>query len=126
MRYFVIIILFVLSTCAQPAYGSDPPFKGDYKTITIRSLWMSCFEPLRSRYPNRHPEFYSQICDCVTDTMRQMTSFEDFNKMSGEDQYQLSFKISTMCLQQVSKPIVTPARGRDENTNFRFGVRRTS
>ena len=95
-----IILIFSLGfsmlSCHQPAFGS--PFKGDYTTEQIRTLWSICFTSLKKKDPSAFPPKQWEVCDCYTDSIRTEETHERFKNLSDDEQYNLSFRVTAKCM----------------------------
>ena len=80
-------------------------FKGTYETLKIREVWDLCFHALtehRRDIPRNDPAL---TCDCYIDKLRIQYTFEEFNLLDPQTQYQETFRFTSECLRQLNPSI---------------------
>jgi len=99
-------ILF-LNTCFQPAFGKDQKYKGDYSTLSLRTLWMACNNAVHQSQPNTPAMVKAVLCDCVTDALRKEISYEQFLIIDSPTRQHMSAQFTTQCMMELrgEKPV---------------------
>ena len=104
-QLIVLSLLVATSVVAQDEPYS--PFSGDYKVNEIRGMWFTCHNSIRTRSPKSYPYGW-KVCDCFVDRMRRTISFEEWNELNQDEQYQLTFELFTSCFKEVTQDVIEP------------------
>ena len=80
-------------------------FKGTYETLKIREVWYLCFNALVEHRRDIPRDEHALTCDCYVDKLRLKYTFEEFNMMDPQTQYQETFRFTSECLRQLNPSI---------------------
>ena len=72
-----LLILFLIGGCQQKPTQITPKYDGNYPTAQIRSIWMICSVSWRQKNPFIEPVTLWKVCDCYTDTIRELLTPEE-------------------------------------------------
>ena len=80
-------------------------FKGTYETLKIREVWYLCFNALVEHRRDIPRNEHALTCDCYVDKLRLKYTFEEFNMMDPQTQYQETYRVTSECLQELNPSI---------------------
>lgn len=80
-------------------------FKGTYETLKIREVWYLCFHALTEHRRDIPRNDHALTCDCYIDKLRIQYTFEEFNLLDPQTQYQETFRFTSECLRQLNPSI---------------------
>ena len=80
-------------------------FKGTYETLKIREGWYLCFHALTEHRRDIPKNDHALTCDCYVDKLRIKYTFEEFNMMDPQTQYQETFRFTSECLRELNPSI---------------------
>ena len=92
-----------LTGCQKPK-PITPKFDGNYPTAQIRSLWMICSVNWRNKNPFRDQIKLWQVCDCYTDTIRELLSPQEVNGPENIKKVKLTKVLAERC-NQIIPPV---------------------
>ena len=80
-------------------------YKGTYETLKIREVWYLCFNALTEHRRDISRNDHALTCDCYVDKLRIQYTWEEFNMMDPQTQYQETFRFTSECLRELNPSI---------------------
>ena len=100
----LVVSMFLLIGCQQTKQPVPTKYNGNYNTMDIRNLWMVCSVNWRQKNPFIDQILLWKVCDCYTDTIREVLSPEEIQGSDKIQKINLSKILSEKC-NQILPPV---------------------